>query len=101
VTNILEQEFHHAMIGVADFANQHKFGIRFRQMIDEHGAVGAAKRLLATRDIQTGLMRLWEMKSLDKSMEAQVIQERFRSLVTIEEIGEARRRLDELGYFRR
>ena len=94
-----EREFHHAMIGVADFANQHHFGIRFRQMIDEHGAVETAKRLLATRDIQTGLMRLWEMDSLSKSMEALVIQERFQPLFTPEEIAEARRRLDELGYF--
>ncbi len=95
----LENQFHHAMIGVADFANQHNFGIRFRQMIEEHGAVEAAKRLLATQEIQTGLMRLWEMKSLSKSMEALVIQERFRSLFTEEEIAEARRRLEGLGYF--
>jgi len=32
-------------------------------------------------------------------MEALVIQERFRPLFTEEEIAEARRRLDELGYF--
>lgn len=95
----LEEQFHHAMIGVADFANQHKFGFRFRQIIDEYGAVEAAKRLLTTREIQTGLMRLWELKSLSKSMEALVIQERFQPLFTPEEIAEARRRLDELGYF--
>ena len=93
----LEEQFHHAMIGVADYANQHQFGIRFRQMIDEHGAVDAAKRLLATQEIQTGLMRLWELKALDESMEAPVIQERFRQLFTEEEIVEARRRLEELG----
>ena len=96
----LEKQFHHAMIGVADFANQHHFGIRFRQMIDEHGAVEAAKRLLATQDIQTGLMRLWKMKSLSKSMETLVIQERFLPLFTEAEIAEARRRLEELGYFK-
>ena len=95
----LEKQFHHSMIAIADFANQHKFGIRFRQMIDEYGAVEAAKRLLATREIQTGLMRLWEMKSLSKSMEALVIQERFRPLFTEEEVAEAHRRLEELGYF--
>ena len=50
----LEEHFHHAMISVADFANAHNFGIRFRQMIQEWGAVEAAKRLLATQDIQTG-----------------------------------------------
>lgn len=68
-------------------------------MIDEHGARDAAKRLLATKEIQTGLMRLWEMKALSKSMEALVIQERFHLLFIEEEIAEAHRRLDELGYF--
>jgi len=82
------------MIGVANFANARGFGFHFRQMIEQHGACEAAKRLLETRGIQTGLMRLWEMKSLSKSMEALVIQERFRPLFT-----EAHRRLDELGYF--
>ena len=88
------------MIGITDFANQHHFGIRFRQMIDEHGAVETAKRLLVTQGIQTRLMRLWEMKSLSKSMEALVIQERFRPLFTEKEIAEAHRRLNELGYSR-
>ena len=94
----LENQLHHAMIGVADFANQHHFGIRFRQMIEEWGAVVTAKRLLAKRDIQTGLMRLWEMHALSKSMEALVVQERFQSLFTEVEIAEARRRLEELGF---
>jgi hypothetical protein len=95
----LENQFHHAMIVVADFANQNQFGNRFRRMIDKHGAVETAKRLLATQEMQTGLMQLWEIKSLSKSMEALVIQERFQSLFTEAEITEARRRLDELGYF--
>ena len=94
-----ETQFRHAMIGVADFAYQHKFGIRFRQMIEAHGAVDTARRLLATREIQTGLMRLWELESLHISMEALVVQECFCTLFTEAEIGEARRRLDELGYF--
>jgi hypothetical protein len=94
----LENEFHHAMIGVADFANQHQFGIRFRQMIDEFGAVETAKRLLASREVQTGLMKLWELRSLDKSMEALVVQPCFHPLFCNEQIEEARSRLDELGY---
>jgi len=97
----LESEFHHAMIGVADFANAHGFGNRFRPMIDEFGAVGAAKRLLSTREFQTGLMRLWELHALGRSMEALVIQEHFRSLFCEDQIEEARYRLEELGYFNR
>jgi len=45
-------------------------------------------------------MRLWELGALDKSMEALVIQERFQSLFTQDEIAEAHRRLDELDYFK-
>ena len=90
----MEDKFGRAMIIVADFANQHHFGNRFRQMMDESGAIEAAKRLLATRELQAGLMRMWELKSLDKSMEALVIQDRFRPLFTEAEIAEARRRLN-------
>jgi hypothetical protein len=97
----LEEQFQHVMIGVADFANANNFGQIFRRMIGEHGAVEAAKRLLATREVQTGLMRLWELGSLDKSMKALIIQERFRPLFAEKEIAEARRRLEELGYFKR
>ncbi len=68
-------------------------------MIDQFGAVETAKRLLADHDIQTGLMRLWELHALDKSMEALVVQEHFRSLFCKDQIEEARRRLEELGYF--
>jgi len=68
-------------------------------MIDQHGGLGTAKRLLAKPEIQEGLIRLWELGLLDRSMEALVIQELFMPLFTKEEIAEARRRLDELGYF--
>ena len=96
----LESQFHHAMIGVADFANTNRFGYRFRQMIEEYGAVSAAKSLLATHEVQTGLMRLWELNALDKSMEALVIQDRLHPLFTDDEISEARRRLQDLDYFK-
>lgn len=94
----LEKQFHHAMIGLADFANQHHFGIRFRQLIDECGAVEAAKRLLAVHEIQEGLIRLWELNSLDHSMEALVLNERYHPLFSEQEIAEAQRRLEDLGY---
>jgi hypothetical protein len=94
----LEDEFHHAMIRVTDFANRHRFGIRFRQMIERYGAIDTAKQLLSTQEIQTGLMRLWEMDALDMSMEAFVVQEQFQPLFSEYEIQEAARRLIELGY---
>jgi hypothetical protein len=96
----LADQFQKAMYGVADFASERKFGKRFRQMIDEHGGVEAAKSLLDTQEIQDGLMILWESKALNQSMEALVIQERFQPLFTIAEIAEARRRLEMLGFFK-
>ena len=94
----LENEFHHEMVAVADFANAHGFGIRFRQMLGEYGGVGTAKRLLAKGDIQAGLFELSQLNRLDISMEAYVIQDRFKTLFTPPEITEARRRLEELGF---
>jgi hypothetical protein len=97
----LEEQFHHAMIGVYENAKEHDyFANYFKRMIDEYGGVQTAKRLLAKQEIQEGLMKLWEKHLLDQSMEALVIQERFKPLFTAEEIAEAQRRLEELGYFR-
>jgi hypothetical protein len=70
-------------------------------MVDKFRGVGAAKRLLIKQEIQEGLMKLWELQCLDQSMEALVIQERFRPLFSDQEIAEARRRLKELGYFKK
>ncbi len=97
----LEDQFHHAMIGVYENAKKHEyFATYFKRMIDKHGGVETAKRLLIKQEIQEGLMRLWEMGLLDESMEALVIQERFKPLFTSAEIAEAHRRLEELGYFK-
>jgi 5-methylcytosine-specific restriction enzyme A len=95
------QQFQHAMIGVYENAKIHDhFTTYFKRMIDEYGGLGAAKRLLAKREIQEGLMKLWELGLLDQSMEALVIQERFRPLFTETEIAEAHRRLEELSYIK-
>ena len=69
-------------------------------MLDQYRGVETAKRLLARSEIQPGLMRLWELKLLGKSVEATVLQNRFQVLFTQAELGEARRRLEELGYFK-
>jgi hypothetical protein len=96
----LEDQFHLAMIGVFENAKNHDyFANYFKQMIDGLGGLEAAKRLIGKPEIQEGLKKLWKLKLLDKSMEALVIQERFRSLFTEAEIDEARRRLEELKYF--
>jgi len=87
----LEVDFHKEMMSIyekAKAACDYK-PIRFLQMIQEHGGVETAKRLLAKEDIQAGLTTLWECRRLDLSMEA---------LFTQEEIATARDRLKLYGY---
>jgi len=96
----LEEQFHGAMIKIweAEKALDIHASI-FKRMIDEYGGVEAAKRLLAKKEYQEGFTRLWREGRLDISMEALVIQERFRPLFTEDEIAESHRRLDDLKYF--
>lgn len=75
------------------------FATYFKGMLDHYGGVVTAKRLLSRNQPQTGLFRLWELKLLDSSMEALVIQEKYADLFSDEEVAEARKRLGELGYF--
>lgn len=70
------------------------------QMLAEHGGVGTARRLLAKSEPQEGLFELWRLDLLHESMEAVVVQEKYHSLFTQEELAEARRRLEKMGYFK-
>lgn len=97
----LEEQFHHAMIGVYENARDHDYTPTiFKRMIDQYGGLEAAKHLLASNVAQTGLFKLYDLGCLKQSMEALVIQERFTPLFTEEEIKEATRRLSELEYFK-
>lgn len=102
VNNSLENKFHQAMLGIYEQANDacEYNPTRFLQMVQEHGGIETARRLLAKDEVQSGLTTLWECHRLDLSMEALVIQPRFRSLFTELEIATARERLEAFGYFR-
>lgn len=74
--------------------------VRFLQMLSEKGGLATAKHLLASGAPQEGFVHLWECGCLDLTVEALVLQDRFRSLFTDEELEEAHRRLEDLGYFK-
>ncbi len=94
----LEKEFHGAMLATYDEAAKHGYRPRvFLEMVEKFGGVGAARRLLRGTQ-QTGLMRLHKLGLLHISMEALVLQDRFRSLFSEQERAEAKRRLNALGY---
>jgi len=96
----LEAEFTAVLRETYDVARSHGYNpAYFMQMLEEHGGLGTARRLLAKSEPQEGLFTLWELGLLDISLEAVALQERFRPLFTEAEINEAHRRLDELKYF--
>ena len=98
----LEAEFTQALEGTIDAAKARGYNpTLFTNMLQEYQGVETAKRLLAKSEPQTGLFELWRLNLLHESMEAIVIQDRFQSLFTPSEISEAKRRLEELGYFKR
>lgn len=65
----------------------------FLDMVITHTAVKAAKTLLATSDIQSGLYELEQCGRLDLSVEHLVLTDKYRALFTDKERAEAERRL--------
>ena len=97
----LETEFEEALRGTYEAARKRGYvATYFLQMLDEHGGVETAKRLLAKSAPQTGLFELWNRGIINESMEAVICDSpKFHRLFTQEEINEARRRLEELNFF--
>jgi len=97
----LEIEFDHDMRNIYEKALASGYNAHiFLRMIEEHGGVETAKRLLTSKDPQSGLFKLWELNMLDDSMEALVLKEKYLPLFTVEEIEHAKKRLKELDYFK-
>jgi hypothetical protein len=97
-----KEELTEALRGTYEAARKRGYvATYFLQMLEEHGGVETAKRLLAKSELQTGLFELWKLGLLHESMEAVVLQEKFHSLFTEAELAEARRRLEELGFFKK
>ena len=70
----------------------------FLKMVQQQGGVAAAKRLLGASEAQSGLTKLWELGRLDASMEALVLDERWKPLFSAAERQEARERLNDFDY---
>ena len=95
----LETEFHRAMIRIYQVAKDFDyFATRFRVMVEQHGGVETARRLLSAGNAQEGLTRLWELNRLDLSVEYHLLNPRFQELFDDNIKEEAARRLGELGY---
>ena len=63
----LEDEFTAALRGTYEVARERDYiPAYFMQMLEEFGGVETAKRLLAKKEVQTGLFRLWELNLLQE-----------------------------------
>ena len=71
---------------------------RFLQLIEELGAVPAARQLLSSERLPDGLVKLWELSRLDLSLENLVLTKPWNLLFSEGELIVARQRLLELGY---
>ncbi len=98
--NDIEKKFDKAMFDIYHCAREKcdYNAIRFLQMLIKKGGLATARHLLATGTPQEGLIHLWECGCLDLTVEALVLQACFHELFTKDELGEARRRLEDLGY---
>ena len=95
----IEYRFHQAMLYIYDECDA--FGYRptrFLRMVNEHGGLETARRLLHSDRLSDGFERLWEEQRLDLSVEAVVSREPWRGLFSELELAIASRRLEEMGY---
>lgn len=99
-TMSVEQQFHEAMIEVYRRAKSEcgYNATRFYLMVEKHGGVETAHRLLAGEGASDGLTELWRQGRLDISVERQVLLPQFASLFTEAEREKARTRLRDLEF---
>jgi len=100
MTSDLELQFHERMRQVYDQAKVEcgYTATRFMQMVNEQGGLSTAKKLINSPKYSEGLTRLWELKRLDISMEATVLQQPWRELFTKEDLKKASEKLKKLGF---
>lgn len=65
-------------------------------LIEKYGAIGTPKRLIATGvdSIQSGFVKLWEIKRLDLTFEAIILKDKYKILFDDNTINEALKRID-------
>lgn len=67
----------------------------YRMMLDRDGAIVTARKLVFAQNPSEGFTKLWELKRLDLTVEALILQEPWRHLFDSEMLKAARKRLDQ------
>lgn len=71
---------------------------RFLIMVNQHGGVQTAKKLLYSREVPDGLTKLCLLGRLDLSVEALIVRSGWGDLFSEKEIEIAKKRLEDFGY---
>lgn len=69
------------------------YGNRYEQMLRRWGAVETGKRLVRASKVQVGLSSAARFAGVDRTIEARMIEPRFRPLFSAAELAEAQRRI--------
>ncbi|HEY2495603.1 MAG TPA: hypothetical protein VGK24_00930 [Candidatus Angelobacter sp.] len=96
----LEGQFHEEMLNIYRRAKSEAGYIAaiFLKMVVERGGLETAKYLLHTSEVSDGYTALWERKRLDLTVEAVILNSKWRPLFSDEERQIAIDRLHEYEY---
>ncbi len=96
----LEKAFHRDMLQIYQRAKEEcgYNATRFLQMVANDGGLRTAQKLLDTANPSDGFVELWKNRHLDLSMEYLVLNPKYRSLFSQQEIETAKERLNAYGF---
>jgi hypothetical protein len=91
----LEKDFHREMVNIYNLAIKHcnYRATRFIQMVANEGGLKTAKKLLIDKKVNDGFLKLHECDRLDLTVETLVLNAKYSSLFTNEELENARETL--------
>ena len=96
----LAKNFQQALLDAYNTAkDEYKYNATyFLRMIYEHGGVETAKILINKKESTDGFTKMWELRRLDLTVEANALRPEYQRLFTPEELDKARQRLREYKY---
>ncbi len=95
----LINELHRAMFRIYDESTAIGYTpSKFRQMVANEGGLQTAKKLIGSKQLSDGFAELAQLGRLDLTVEALVLQEKYRPLFNEVELEIARERLVQLGF---
>ncbi|WP_232718601.1 HNH endonuclease [Bacillus sp. FJAT-45037] len=95
----LINDLHKAMLKIYDDSKAIGYTpLKFRQMVANEGGLNTAKKLINSKQISDGFAELAQLGRLDLTVEALVLQKKYKPLFSDVELNIVKDRLEQLGY---